>query len=159
MNYVCSYIKDLFRPWRVWRVLKAGDVSAIGAFKTSTVKALNEVIDREKMGLFPSPSSVDRARAKLDEYAFEMIGYKHRNTVYGEVTFLNFEKGLRLLLKSCQLHDIATRDHVKISFAIDGAGLFKDRTHFSAGIKIITRSAPNNNFVQSDDGEEKIVRI
>ena len=65
-----------------------------------------------------------------------MIGYKRRNTVYGEVFFLNFEKALRLLLKSCQLHDIATRDHVKISFAIDGADLFKDRTHVLAGIKI-----------------------
>ncbi len=32
-NYVRSYIKDLVKPWRV---LKAGDVSAIGAFKTST---------------------------------------------------------------------------------------------------------------------------
>jgi len=93
-----------------------------------------------------------------------MIGYKCRNTVYGEVFFLNFEKALRLLLKSCQLHDIATRDHVKISFAIDGADLFKDRTHVLAGIKItdtwgvhpITKQPL---FVQSDDGEEKIVRI
>jgi len=49
MNYVRSYVKDPFRPWRG---VKAGDVSAIGAFKTSTVKALNEVADREKIGLF-----------------------------------------------------------------------------------------------------------
>jgi hypothetical protein len=123
MSYVHSYIKDLFRPWRV---LKAGDLSAIGAFKTSTVKALNEVIDREKLGLFPSPSTVDGARAKLDNYSFEMIGYEHRDTVYGEVFFLNFEKALQFLLKSCQLHDLATRGCVKISLAIDGADLFKD---------------------------------
>ena len=51
-NHVCSYIKDLFKPWRL---LKAGDVSAMGAFKPSTIKALNEVADLEKIGLFSIP--------------------------------------------------------------------------------------------------------
>jgi len=78
------YLRDLFKPWRM---LKAADISSVGAFKTSTIKALNEVIDHERLGLFPSASSVDRARAKLDQYAFEVIGYERRGTVYGEVFF------------------------------------------------------------------------
>jgi hypothetical protein len=42
--------------------LKAFDCSLIGAFKTSTIKALNSVLDEGKIGLFPSPSAIDRAR-------------------------------------------------------------------------------------------------
>jgi hypothetical protein len=83
---------------------KTGQRIAVGAFKTSTIKALNEVINEKNQGFFPSPSSVDRACAKLDDYAFNMIGYQRRDTIYGEVYFLNFEKALRFLLKACQLH-------------------------------------------------------
>jgi hypothetical protein len=160
-DYVRSYIKDLFKPWRV---LKAGDVSAIGAFKSSTVKALNEVIDREKLGFFPSPSAVDRARAKLDNYAFEMIGYERRETIYGEVFYLGFEKALRFLLKACELHNLAITERVKISLSIDGADLFKDRTHVSAGIKIsdprgVHPVTKQPLFIREEDGEEKIVKI
>jgi len=61
-DYMKDFIRQKFAPWRL---LKAGDVSAIGAFKTSTIQALNEVIDEDKLGLFPSPSAVDKARAKL----------------------------------------------------------------------------------------------
>ena len=37
-----NYISSLFRPWRL---VKAGDVSAVGAFKSSTIEALPNVID------------------------------------------------------------------------------------------------------------------
>jgi hypothetical protein len=43
-------------------MLKAGDVTSVGTFTSSTIIALNEVIDYEIMGLFPSASSVDKAR-------------------------------------------------------------------------------------------------
>lgn len=160
-DYMKDFIRQKFAPWRL---LKAGDVSAIGAFKTSTIQALNEVIDEDKLGLFPSPSAVDRARAKLDAYAFEKIGYERRVTPYGEVFYLNFQKALRLLLKACKLHDLATRERVKISLSIDGADLFRDRTHVSAGVKI---TDPNGIhpvtkqplFIREEDGREEIVRI
>jgi len=83
-GYAQGYVRELFKPWRM---LKAGDISAVGAFKTSTIKALRDVIDYEKLGLSPSASSVDRARAKLDQYAAENIGYDRRETVNGEGFF------------------------------------------------------------------------
>ena len=161
-DFAQNYVRELFKPWRM---LKTGDMSAIGAFKTSTIKALRDVIDHEKIGLFPSASSVDRARAKLDHHAAEVIGYERRETVYGEVFFLNFDKALRHLLKATQLHDIALGDGVKVSLSIDGADLFKDRTHVSAGIKITdTRGVhpvtKQPLFVMDEDsGEERIVKI
>ena len=50
---------------------------------------------------------------------------------------LNFEKALRLLLKACHLHDLAKEKSVKIALTVDGADLFKGRTHVSTGVKIV----------------------
>jgi hypothetical protein len=64
-----------------------------------------------------------------------------------------------------QLHDIATRDSIKISLSIDGADLFKDRTHVSAGIKITdTRGVhPITKqplfVIDEDTEEERIIKI
>jgi DNA repair exonuclease SbcCD ATPase subunit len=49
-NVTKCYIKQLFRPWKL---VKAGDVSSVGCFKTSTINALREVVDTEKEGFFP----------------------------------------------------------------------------------------------------------
>jgi len=70
--------------------LKAADVSPIGAFKTSTGQALNEVIDHEKKSFLPSPSAVHRCWAKLDDYSFQFIRYEHHDNLYGEVFYINF---------------------------------------------------------------------
>jgi len=78
---------------------------------------------------------------------------------------LNFDKALRHLLKATQLHDIATRDSIKISLSIDGADLFKDQTHVSAGIKITdTRGVyPITKqplfVIDEDTEEERIIKI
>ncbi len=69
---ICSHICHLFHPWKV---VKAGDVSAIGAFKTSTVKALHEVIDENNEGIFPFPSAVDRVHKLLDNHASSLVGF------------------------------------------------------------------------------------
>jgi hypothetical protein len=154
------YVRDLFKPWRM---LKAADELSVGAFKTATVKALNKVRDYERLGLFSSASSVDRARAKLDQYAFELIGYERHGTVYGEVFYLNFENALHYLLKACELDQLATTENIKLSLSIVGADLFKDWTHVSAGIKItdtqgvhpVTKQPLFS--VDADSNEEKIV--
>jgi hypothetical protein len=93
-----------------------------------------------------------------------MIGYERGVTDYGEVYYLGFEKALRFLLKACELHNLATTERVNISLSIDGADLFKDRTHVSAGIKTsdsrgvhpVTRQPL---FIVDKDGEEKMVKM
>jgi hypothetical protein len=54
-------------------------------------------------------------------------------------------------------------DHIKISLVIDGVDLFKDWSHFSAGIKIpdpwgVHPVTKKPLFVQAEDGEEKMVK-
>ena len=53
------YVRHIFKDWKV---VKAFDCSAISTFKTSTIKALHSVLDKDKIGLFPSPSAITRAR-------------------------------------------------------------------------------------------------
>jgi len=128
-----QYIRSLFRPWKM---VKAGDVSSVGGFRTSTINTLRNVIDETGEGLFPSPTTVNRSRALLDEYGKEAVGYHRRETKYGEVYYINFEKAFRLLLKACKLDELAEKESVKVALTVDGADLFKGRTHVSTGIKI-----------------------
>jgi hypothetical protein len=130
---IWSYIQSLFRPWKL---VKAADVAAVGVFKSSTINALHSVIDENKEDLFPSVSTVSRVRCLLDDYAFKMVGWERKMTKYGEVFFMNYEKAFRLLLKACQLDEIAQTSSVKIALTVDGADLFKGRTHGATGIKI-----------------------
>ncbi len=132
-DIIKQYISNLFRPWKL---VKAGDHSSVGGFKTTTINTLRNVIDQDGVGFFPSASSVNRARALLDDFGAEVVGYSRRMTRYGEVYFLNFERALRLLLRACNLHDLATTSSVKLGLSVDGADLFKGRTHVSTGIKI-----------------------
>ncbi len=157
---VC-YVKKLFRPWRL---LKAGDTSPIGALKTSTIQALRDVVDENKEGLFPSTSAVSRTRKLLDKEAVRLIGYECRQTTYGEVFFINFNKTLRLLLKACGLFELAQTESIQIALAIDGADMIRDRTHVSAGVKITdTRGyhpiTKQPLLQKTDDGEEAFVRV
>lgn len=127
------YVRHIFKDWKV---LKAFDCSAIGALKTSTIKALHSVLDEDKIGLFPSPSAIDRARQMLDKYAMEIVGCRREMTKYGEVYYLNFDRAIRLLLKATGLYEKAQRTSVSISFTADGALLLNSRTHVSCGVKI-----------------------
>jgi hypothetical protein len=132
-DIIKKFIRKLFQPWKL---VKAGDVSAVGGFKTTTINTLRSVVDENGEGFFPSASTVNRSRALLDKYGSEIVGYTSRMTQYGEVYYINFEPALRLLLKACNLHDLATTTSVKVALTVDGADLFKGRTHVSTGIKV-----------------------
>jgi hypothetical protein len=41
-----------------------------------------------------------------------------------------------MLLKACNLYELAQVDSMKVTLTVDGADLFKGRTHVSTGIKI-----------------------
>jgi hypothetical protein len=145
-------------------IVKAGDTSPVGAFKTSTIEALHGVIDENNEGLFPSLKAVSKARKLMDKESCRIIGYECCHNQYGEVFFMDFNKYLRLLLKACNLYDLAQHESVQIALAIDGADLIRDRTHVSAGVNIIdsrgihpTKKQPL--LQQDDDGEERYVRV
>jgi hypothetical protein len=132
-DVVKQYISNLFWPWKL---VKAGDVSSVGGFKTTTINALCTVIDAKGEGLFPSPTTVNRSRALLDSYGSQVVGFHRQDTKYGEVYHLNYEKAFRLLLKACGIYKYAQNTSVKVALTVDGADFFKGRTHVSSGIKI-----------------------
>ncbi len=73
-----SCIKEIFHPWRI---LKACDVSPVGAFKTSSLKALQNVIDENNHSLFLSTTSLGRVRKLLDDHAANLVGYEQKLTM------------------------------------------------------------------------------
>jgi hypothetical protein len=157
-----QYIRSLFRPWKL---VKAGDVCSVGGFKTTTINALRTIVDENGEGFFPSPTTVNRSRALLDDYGAGLVGYVQRETKYGEVYFLNFERAFRLLLKACNIHDLAQTSSVKVALTVDGADLFKGRTHVSTGIKITDERAvhPISKqpflVVDREEGEDMFVKV
>ncbi len=128
-----DYVRQIFKTWKL---VKAYDVSSIGAFKMATIKALHSVLDKNKTGLFPSPSAIDRSRKQLDEHCMKVIGCERKMTRYGEVYVINHERAIRLLLKATGLYEKAQRSNVHLAFTANGAALTKSRTHVSCGVKI-----------------------
>jgi hypothetical protein len=59
-----DYIRNLFQPWKV---VKAGDTSPVGAFKTSFIEELHEVIDEGNDHPFPSLKAAGKVKKKLLE--------------------------------------------------------------------------------------------
>jgi len=154
-------IKYMFRPSRV---VKACDLGPIGSFRTGTVSSLRDIIDQSNDGFFPSTSAVSRARVALDKHALNVVGWRKEDTRYGEVFFLNKENALRALLKATNLHELATKESVKISFCVDGADLVRDRTHVSAGVKITDERGTHPVTKQpllmvDEDGKESFVNV
>jgi hypothetical protein len=133
-----AYIHNLFCPCRL---VKAADVAAMGAFKSSTIYALRNVVNEKSEDLFPSVRTVSRVRRLLDNHGIQLIGWTQVRTKYGAVFYLNFEKALHLLLKACNLHELATTTSAKIALSVDGADLFKGCTHVSTGVKITDEQA------------------
>jgi hypothetical protein len=154
-------IRELFRSWKL---VKAGDVSSAGSFKTSTINALHCIIDEKQEQLFPS-ATINRSRKLLDQYAAERIGCGRKETVYGEVYLINFEPAFCLLLKAYHLHDLAITSSVKVAITVDGADLFNDLTHVSTGIKITDERGihPVTKqpflFIDDDDAEASFIKI
>jgi hypothetical protein len=130
---VKTYIQKLFRPWKL---VKAGDVSSVGCFKTSLIVALREVVDDDDYGHFPSTSRVSRPCGLLDAHEKTLNSFERVLTIYGEVYYLHFEKWLRLLLKAFKLDELAITSSIKVALAVDGAEMFSTHTHVSSGVKI-----------------------
>jgi hypothetical protein len=63
-----AYVMSLLHSWRI---LKAGDTSRMGTFKTSTILALCHVIDENKK-----------------DGVIRLIGYGCKQTKYGKVFFI-----------------------------------------------------------------------
>jgi hypothetical protein len=49
-NNTINYIRKLFLPWNL---VKVGEASPIGTFKTSTIDASHKVINENDEGIFP----------------------------------------------------------------------------------------------------------
>jgi hypothetical protein len=92
-----DYIRKVFRPWKL---VFSSDMAPAGAFRTATVSGLSEFFDspgsdeedEKQKQLFPSASTVARERQALNKYALQEIGFRRRESPYGEMYYVNPEK-------------------------------------------------------------------
>jgi len=72
----------------------------------------------------------------LNKYALEVIGITQRNSQYGKVFYINFEKAILLMLDASGLSEYAKSGPVHLAVTSDGANSFCNRTQISIGIKV-----------------------
>jgi hypothetical protein len=65
---------------------------------------------------------------------------KKNETIWWSLLRKCWEGLFWLLIKACELDDLATRTAVKVALTVDGADLFRGRTHVSTGIKVTDES-------------------
>lgn len=82
-----------------------------------------------------SLSCCEREQA-LNKYALEVIGITQRNSQYGKVFYINFEKAILLMLDASGLSEYAKSGPVHLAVTSDGANSFCNRTQISIGIKV-----------------------
>ncbi len=83
-----------------------------------------------------SLSHCKRERQALNKYALEVIGITQRNSQYGKVFYINFEKAILLMLDASGLSEYAKSGPVHLAVTSDGANSFCNRTQISSGIKV-----------------------
>ncbi len=73
---------------------------------------------------------------------------------------MDYKKALCLLLKACNLHHLAETPSVKLAISVDGADLFKGRTHVSSGVKIVNEKGVHpvtkQPFIVNNVGDDQI---
>ncbi len=62
--------------------MKAGDISSVGSFKTSTINALQNVVDENGDGFFPSATTVSRTRHYMIIMAWKWLVTIRRHQIW-----------------------------------------------------------------------------
>jgi hypothetical protein len=114
-----DYVRNKFSAWKL---VYASDMSPAGSCRTAIVSGPSEFFDSlddnsnepKKQRIFPSASKVSRERMALNKYAISRVGLTWRETLYGEMYFLDPERVIRLLLKASGLDKIAQHEAVKL---------------------------------------------
>jgi hypothetical protein len=139
-KYVVPKQRRIFLPWKI---LQAIDLTISGSLNFNGVEVMRSVenLGRYERGILPSRSQIQRASYELHRIGQEIIPFERRESELGEMFSYDYEKLLRFILKTFQLHDIATRQSVEICMTLDGAELCDGMSHITAGIKITDRRA------------------
>jgi hypothetical protein len=119
------------------------DLAPKGCLNYRGIKVLREVegLDRYEQGMLPSRSSAQKVARKMYDVGQEIIPIIPVDCPLGEMYKFDYERKLRLILKSFGLHDAAQTSNVEISITLDGAELCDFHSHVTAGVKVTDRRA------------------
>jgi hypothetical protein len=131
---------EVFLPWKI---LKAMDLAPRGALNYSGLEVLRSVegLGWYEQGLLPARSTIQKQARRLYEVGQTVIPIEAVECRFGEMYQFDFEKKLRLILKTFGLEQIASESGVEICVTLDGAELCDYLSHLTAGVKIVDKRA------------------
>ena len=125
------------------KILKAMDTAPKGSLNYRGLEVLRQVegLSPWEQGLLPSRTSVQNRAREMHERGQEVIPLKAVECPLGEMYQFDYERTLRLILKTFGLEEVATRSSVEISITLDGAELCDYLSHLTAGVKVTDKRA------------------
>lgn len=126
-----------------WKILKAMDLALKGSLNYRGIETLRQVegLAPWEQGLLLSRSAIQSQAKKLYLKGQEVIPIQAVDCPLGEMFQFDYERKLRLILKTFGLDTVAQNSTVEISITLDGAELCDYKSHLTAGIKVTDRRA------------------
>jgi len=132
--------EEIYKPWKI---LKAMDMSPKGSLNYRGIETLRHVecLQKYERGFLPSSSSVQEKAQRMYEVGQELCPIKQETSPLGEMFSFEYERTVRLILKTFGLHEIAQMTSVEICITLDGAELCDHLNHLTAGVKLVDKRA------------------
>lgn len=126
-----------------WKILKAMDLAPKGSLNYRGIETLRQVegLSPWEQGLLPSRSTIQSQAKKMYVKGQQVIPIKAVDCPLGEMFQFDYERKLRLILKTFGLDGIAQTSNVEISITLDGAELCDFKSHLTAGVKVTDKRA------------------
>ena len=126
-----------------WKILKAMDLAPKGSLNYRGIETLRQVegLSPWEQGLLPSRSTIQSQAKKMYVKGQQVIPIKAVDCPLGKMFQFDYERKLRLILKTFGLDGIAQTSNVEISITLDGAELCDFKSHLTAGVKVTDKRA------------------
>jgi hypothetical protein len=130
-DIACKYVRqEVYVPWKI---LQAMD----------TAQTLRQVKSPQKWerGLLPGTTVIQEKATRMYEMGQRACPIKQITSPLGEMFSFEYERTLRLILKTFKLEEIAWTTSIEIFITLDGAELCEYLTHLTVGVKIVDKRA------------------
>jgi hypothetical protein len=131
---------EVFVPWKI---LKAMDMAPKGSLNYTGIEVLRGVegLDKWEQGALPARSTIQKQARKMYDVGQQIIPIMPVQCPLGEMFMFDYERKLRLILKTFGLEEVASRSSIEICITLDGAELCDYLSHLTAGVKVVDKRA------------------
>jgi hypothetical protein len=119
------------------------DMAPKGSLNYRGIETLRlvELLQKWERGFLPSSTAIQDKAHKMFEVGQTVCPIKQITSPLGEMFTFEYERTLRLILKTFGLHEIAQSSSIEICITLDGAELCDHLNHLTAGVKMVDKRA------------------